>query len=40
MTRAADGRYVMSFMFTTFILRPEQGADYIGPGFDGDRRPA
>jgi hypothetical protein len=40
MTRSADGRYVMSFMFTTFILRPEQGVDYVGPGFDGDRRPA
>ena len=39
MTRSADGRYVMSFMFTTFVLRPEQGPDYLGPGFDGDRRP-
>ena len=39
MTRTGDGRYVISFMFTTFILRPDQGADYLGPGFDGDRRP-
>lgn len=38
-TRVADGRYVMAFMFTTFILRPDQSPDYIGPGFDGDRRP-
>ena len=39
MTRSADGRYLMAFMFTTFILRPEQAPDYIGPPFDGDRRP-
>lgn len=38
MTRSADGRYLMAFMFTTFILRPEQAPDYIGPPFDGDRR--
>lgn len=38
MTRAADGRYLMSFMFTTFILRPDQDASYLGPGFDGERR--
>lgn len=37
-TRVADGRYVMSFMFTTFILRPDQSTDYIGPGFDNERR--
>ena len=39
MTRSADGRYLMAFMFTTFILRPEQAPDYIGPPLDGDRRP-
>ena len=39
MTRSPDGRYLMAFMFTTFILRPDQAADYIGPPFDGDRRP-
>jgi hypothetical protein len=39
MTRSADGRYLMSFMFTTFILRPDQDANYIGPPFDNDRRP-
>lgn len=40
MTRLADGRYVMSFMFTTFILRPDQDFNYVGPAFDGDvRRP-
>ena len=40
MTRLADGRYVMSFMFTTFILRPDQDLNYVGPPFDGDvRRP-
>jgi hypothetical protein len=40
MTRLADGRYVMSFMFTTFILRPDQDVNYVGPAFDGDvRRP-
>ena len=34
MTRAADGRYMMSFMFTTFILRPDLGPDHVGPPFD------
>ena len=38
MTRTTDGRYVMTFMFTTFILRPDVTADYIGPPFDQDRR--
>ena len=37
----ADGRYVMAFMFTTLILRPDQTADYVGPPFDNssDRLP-
>jgi hypothetical protein len=33
-TRTADGRYVMTVMFTTLILRPEQVNGYIGYGFD------
>jgi hypothetical protein len=41
MQRAADGRYLMSFMFTTFILRPDTAPDYVGPPFDqSERRPA
>lgn len=41
MVRMQDGRYVMSFMFTTLILRPDQTPDYIGPPFDNsaDRMP-
>ena len=39
MTRTTDGRYVMPFMFTTFILRPDAMPDYIGPPFDQERRP-
>jgi hypothetical protein len=38
MTRLADGRYVMSYMFTTFILRPDLDPNYVGPPFDGDGR--
>jgi hypothetical protein len=34
MTRTGDGRYVMTVMFTTLILRPEQTGSYIGFGFD------
>ena len=33
-TRTADGRYVMTVMFTTLILRPEQASSYVGYGFD------
>ncbi len=33
-TRAADGRYVMTVMFTTLILRPDQAGGYIGYAFD------
>ena len=42
MTRATDGRYMMSFMFTTFILRPDVSPDYLGPPFDNasERGPA
>ena len=38
MARMTDGRYVMTFMFTTMILRPEAEADYLGQPFDADRR--
>jgi hypothetical protein len=38
MTRTADGRYVMSFTFTTLVLRPDQAADYVGFAFDADAR--
>lgn len=34
MTRAADGRYVMTVMFTTLILRPDQAGNYVGFAFD------
>jgi hypothetical protein len=41
MTRSPDGRYLMAFMFTTFILRPDMAANYVGPPFDNSeqRRP-
>jgi hypothetical protein len=32
--RTADGRYVMTVMFTTLILRPEQDNNYVSFGFD------
>jgi hypothetical protein len=38
-SRAADGRYVMAFMFTTLILRTDVDPGYVGPAFDNDRRP-
>jgi hypothetical protein len=38
-TRVADGRYAMSFSFTTLILRPEMAGDYVGPPFDLDQTP-
>jgi hypothetical protein len=34
MGRANDGRYVMSIMFTTLILRSEQANNYVGYAFD------
>jgi len=37
-TRMADGRYAMSFMFTTLILRPDFDLNYVGPPFDNERR--
>jgi hypothetical protein len=33
-SRTTDGRYVMTVMFTTLILRPEQTGGYVGFGFD------
>jgi hypothetical protein len=38
MTRTADGRYSMVFMFTTLLLRPDQATDYVGFAFDADTR--
>jgi hypothetical protein len=35
-TRVADGRYAMSFMFTTLLLRPDQTPDFVGYAFDTD----
>jgi hypothetical protein len=35
--RLADGRYVMTYRFTTLLLRPEQTPDYVGSPFDIDR---
>jgi hypothetical protein len=32
--RTADGRYVMTVMFTMLILRPDQATNYVGYGFD------
>jgi hypothetical protein len=40
MARMTDGRYVMTFMFTTLILRPEVEVDYVGQPFDADPRPS
>jgi hypothetical protein len=37
--RVADGRYVMTEMFTSLILRPDQDERFIGFGFDTERRP-
>ena len=32
--RRDDGRYTMTFMFTTLVLRPEMAENYIGFGYD------
>lgn len=37
LTRAADGRYVMAFMFTSVLLRPDLDDNYVGFGFDTER---
>jgi hypothetical protein len=36
--RLPDGRYVLSFMFTNLILRPDQAFEFVGFGFDNDGR--
>jgi hypothetical protein len=36
MTRLADGRYAMAFLFTTLLLRPDQAVDFVGYPFDAD----
>ena len=33
-TRLADGRYTMQFMFTSLILRPEQESGFVGYPYD------
>ena len=33
-TRLADGRYAMQFMFSSLILRPEQDRNFVGIPFD------
>jgi hypothetical protein len=33
-TRLADGRYTMQFMFSTMLLRPDQDSLYIGYPYD------
>jgi len=35
--RLADGRYAMTFGFSTLVLRHDLDAGHIGFGFDGDR---
>ena len=32
--RRDDGRYAMTFMFTTLVLRPEQSDNYVGFAYD------
>jgi hypothetical protein len=32
--RLPDGRYAMTFMFTTLLLRPDQAGDFVGPPYD------
>ena len=36
-TRSSDGRYVMTFMFTTLLMRPDLEDNYVGLGFDNER---
>jgi hypothetical protein len=36
LTRTADGRYTLVFMYTTLILRPDQATDFVGFAFDAD----
>jgi hypothetical protein len=34
-SRLADGRYVLTFMFTSLLMRTDTTPDYVGLGFDG-----
>jgi hypothetical protein len=36
--RLGDGRYAMTFMFTTLLLRADQPVDYVGPPYDVEPR--
>jgi hypothetical protein len=36
MARLSDGRYTMTFMFTTLLLRPDQSPDFVSYPFDAD----
>jgi hypothetical protein len=36
MMRLSDGRYTMTFMFTTLLLRPDQDPDFVSYPFDAD----
>jgi hypothetical protein len=38
MTRLADGRYAMAFMFTTLLLRPDMALEFVGYPFEVDGR--
>jgi hypothetical protein len=40
MTRLADGRYAMAFMFTTLLLRPDMAAEFVGYPFEAEGRRA
>lgn len=35
--RLTDGRYAMTFMFSTVLLRPELDDNYVGFGYDSER---
>jgi hypothetical protein len=37
-SRAADGRYLMVFNFSTVVLRPDLDDNYVSPGYDGTRQ--
>lgn len=40
MTRLADGRYAMAFMFTTLLLRPDMAPEFVGYPFEAEERRA
>jgi hypothetical protein len=35
--RLSDGRYGLTFMFTTLVLRPDQTSSYVGMPYDRER---